>query len=57
MENLKNYIENVLIEKVSNGYVVYQNTDSFHNKNSAMVIERKVFETQESLFKFLYENI
>lgn len=51
-------ISNVLIEKVSNGFIVYENYDkSPIGATSASYSVKKVFESNKALNEYLNENM
>ena len=55
----KNLLNSVLIVKVSNGYIVYEDENEFRNMHGdlGLIKQRKVFESKESLFEFLNKEM
>ena len=54
----KQLLDSVLIKKVANGYLLYEDEHEYGRRGmgSMEIIERRVFETKESLFEFLQHN-
>ena len=55
----KNLLNSVLIVKVSNGYIVYEDESEYRNSNGYIgsVNQRRVFETKANLFEFLNKEM
>ena len=54
-EQFKKQFQNLKIEKMANGYLVYPNENLISLNNTVRDIPY-VFETKENLFKFIEEN-
>jgi len=55
VKNEKKLLHSILIERVDNGYIIYENEHFMRREPTSS--DRKVFETKETLFEFLINNI
>ena len=56
MSNLEPIVSNILIEKLVNGYLVYENHNNINRECATSFSERKVFKDLKSLTTYLKED-